>query len=344
MADLIFVGAVSAPHAGPDIAAQTACTLARLDEQLRSHQSSLASALSITVYLCRAGDFAAMNDGYRQAFTTAPPARTTVVTGMAPGGALVAMSAVGVPVGAPRETVHPPGWLLSPNPYSYAVRSGPYLYISGLLSRSGRDNSVVKGDVADQTRTILRNAHDILAAAGLSLADICSARVYLTDMASFQAMNGAYGEHFRATPPVRATGGVGLTSASYSVEIAFVACGAARMSVNADVPRHPNVSPAIVSANALFVAALLAEDAACGEPAAETRDILRQLDRVLATSGFRRDEIREVLLYAASERAGEVASSLCRDVIGAPAALTVAVADIGRPRATVELAATALRG
>lgn len=344
MADLIFVGPASAPTAGPDIAAQTALTLARLDEQLRTHQSSLASAVSISVYLRRARDFAAMNGEYRQAFTTVPPARTTVVTDRIPGDALVAMSAVGVPSGAPRESVHPAGWRLSPNPYSYAIRSGPYLYVSGLLSRSGRDHSVVHGDVAEQTRMIFRNAHEILAAAGLSLADVCSARVYLTDMATFQIMNGAYGEHFRDVPPVRATAGVGLTSDSYSVEIAFVASGAARLAVNADVPRYPNVTPAIVSGNAVFVAALLADATAYGDPAEETRDILRQLDRVLGASGFRRDEVRELLLYAANERAGDAAAGLCRDVLGPAAAVTVALADIGRPGATVELAATALRG
>ena len=45
----VFVSAVSAPDAGPDIARQTSMTLARLDERLRAERSSLADAVVITV-------------------------------------------------------------------------------------------------------------------------------------------------------------------------------------------------------------------------------------------------------------------------------------------------------
>ena len=342
-ADLIYVGATSAPHAGADVTAQTALTLARIDKQLRTQQSSLASAVSITVYLRHARDFAAMNDEYRQAFTSAPPARTTVVTELLPHGALVEMSAIAVPSGTAREVIHPPRWLLSPNPYSYAVRVDPYVVLSGLISRDGRDNAVVNGSVAEQTRTILENARVILEAAGLSLGDICSARVYLTDMRDFQTMNAVYGEYFAELPPVRASGGVRLTADAYNVEISFVASGAPRQRVEVDITSYPNVSSAIVSGNALFVRALLPEPATYGQPAAEARDVLQQLDRVLAASGFRRHDVREVLLYVANAAAGKDAVALCRDVLGSSAALTVVNADIGRPRVSVELAATAIR-
>lgn len=343
MADLIYVGATSAPHAGADVRAQTALTLARIDEQLRRHHSSLASAVSMTVYLQHARDFPAMNDEYRQAFSSAPPARTTIVTDLIPHGALVEMSAIGVHSGTTREAIHPRGWLLSPNPYSYAVRAEPFVVLSGLISRNGRDNSTAKGSVAEQTRTILENAREILTAAGLSLADVCSARVYLTDMADFQTMNTVYGEYFTDLPPVRASGGVRLTSDAYNVEMSFIASGAPRRSVDVAITAHPNVSSAIVSDNALFVRALLPAPGTHGQPAAEARDVLRQLDRVLAASGFSRDNVREVLLYVASERAADDAAALCRDVIGSSAALTVIRADIGRRSVSVELAVTAMR-
>ena len=47
--------------------------------------------------------------------------------------------------GAERVVIHPPSWIKSPNPYSYAIRTGDTVFLSGLVSRNGRDNSVVDG-------------------------------------------------------------------------------------------------------------------------------------------------------------------------------------------------------
>ena len=65
--------------------------------------------------------------------------------------ALVEISMVAVPQGAERVVIHPPDWIKSPNPYSYAIRTGDTVFLSGLVSRNGRDNSVVTGDVNAQT-------------------------------------------------------------------------------------------------------------------------------------------------------------------------------------------------
>src|SRR5437867_252045 len=135
----IFVPATAAPDPGADVARQTAMTLARVDERLRAERSSLADAVAVTVYLRSASAFAAMNDAYRQAWTSAPPTRTTVVTAPVTPDAIVEMSAVAVPSGADRRVVHPSSWMMSPNPYSYGIRSGETLWLSGLLARRGRD-------------------------------------------------------------------------------------------------------------------------------------------------------------------------------------------------------------
>src|SRR6476659_3820468 len=128
MSHLIFVPATAAPEAGDSLAKQTAATLARLDERLRAEGSSLADAVVITVYLRSAGDFPAMNDQYRLAWKGAPPTRTTVIVNPTTPAALVEMSAVAVPAGAERRPVHPSSWMASPNPYSYAIRSGDLLF------------------------------------------------------------------------------------------------------------------------------------------------------------------------------------------------------------------------
>ena len=158
MSRFIFVPATAAPDPGADVARQTAATLARLDERLRADGSSLADAVALTVYLRRASDSPAMNDVYRQAWKGAPPTRTTVVVDPQTPGAQVEISAVAVPTWSERRIVHPASWMASPNPYSYAIRTGETLFLSGLVARNGKDNSPVAGDVAMQTRAVLENA------------------------------------------------------------------------------------------------------------------------------------------------------------------------------------------
>src|SRR6478752_778394 len=127
----VHVPVTSAPDAGPDVGRQTSMTLARLDERLRTERSSLADAAVVTVYLRRASDFAAMNEAYKQVWQALPPTRTTVVADLLTKDALVEMSVVAVEAGGERRLVHPAAWAVSPNPYSYGVRSGDTLFLSG---------------------------------------------------------------------------------------------------------------------------------------------------------------------------------------------------------------------
>jgi len=183
---------------------QTSAVLTRIQGVLEAAGSSLANAVSVMVYLRRADDFAAMNEVYRTFWSADPPTRTTVVSDLVLDEALVEISLVATPSGAERVVVQPPDWLRSPNPYSYAIRSGDTLFLSGLVARDGRDNSTVEGDVTAQLGVIMNNGRAILAAAGLTFEDVVSARVFLVDAADFQAMNEAYRAHFPSRPPARA--------------------------------------------------------------------------------------------------------------------------------------------
>jgi 2-iminobutanoate/2-iminopropanoate deaminase len=74
----------------------------------------------------------------------------------------------------------------------YAIQAGDTLYLSGLVSRNGKDNSQVPGDVATQVKTIMDNAGQILEAAGMSHGDLVTGRVALRDMKQFAPMNDVY--------------------------------------------------------------------------------------------------------------------------------------------------------
>jgi aminoacrylate peracid reductase len=341
----VFVSATSAPDAGPDIAKQTSMTLARLDERLRAERSSLADAVAITVYLRRAADFAAMNDAYRQAWKAMPPTRTTVVVELPAKDALVEMSAVAVPSGVERRLVHPASWVVSPNPYSYGIRSGDTLFLSGLIARNGRDNSVVTGDIAVQTRAVLDNARELLDAAGISLPHIVSARVFLPDLADFAAMNAVYREYFPDAPPARATVGAALTGPAYKVEMTFVASAGPRRVVQGEGTPNPNLSAAIVAGDAVYISGLLPDAAVAneGDAAAQTRDTIRKIDALLEKAGFSRADVRDLLVYVTDAEAGRVAVEACRAAYGPKAAITPALISLVMARARVEIMTVAAK-
>ena len=148
---------IAAPAQG-DVAAQTRRVLDRIRAELAASGSSLEQALCVTVYLTSASDFQAMNSAYRAGWSSDLPTRTTVITDLLTPGALVEMSMIAAPAGAERTVIHPADWVPSPNPYSYAIRSGDTVFLSGLVSRHGRDNAVVTGDVPAQTKVIMDNA------------------------------------------------------------------------------------------------------------------------------------------------------------------------------------------
>src|SRR4029450_8931335 len=97
------------------------------------------------------------------------------------------------------------------------------LFLAGLVSRNGKDDSVIAGDMKSQTRTILENAGEILKTAGMTHADVVSSRVYITDTAMFQDMNEAYRAFFPKDPPAHATVKTGLMGPQFVVEITLVA-------------------------------------------------------------------------------------------------------------------------
>jgi len=280
-----------------DIKAQTRQTLDNITATRKAGNASIANAASVLIYLRSAADFAAMNEVYASYFPKDPPARTTVVVPqpLANADGLVEISMVVVPNGGERKVVHPSDWIKSPNPYSYGIKSGNTLFLSGLVSRNGKDNSNVKGDVAAQTKVVMDNGAAILKEAGMSFDDVVSARIYLTDDTTFQAMNAAYRPYFASgAPPARATVKTGLSNPDYAVEVTMIAVkDPSRKAIttpNADgTPgtANPNLSSAIQVGNRLYVAGILGNTAANkGDVKAQTTELLTRVGRTLKAAGF----------------------------------------------------------
>jgi 2-iminobutanoate/2-iminopropanoate deaminase len=100
------------------------------------------------------------------------------------------------------ETANAPA---AKGPYSQAIKYGDLLFIAGQIPVDPRTNDWVKGAIEPQTARVLDNIKAILAANGMTMANILSTTVYLKDFADFQRMNAVYAGYFGSAPPARAT-------------------------------------------------------------------------------------------------------------------------------------------
>jgi reactive intermediate/imine deaminase len=280
-----------------DVAAQTRRVLERMQRVLSAAGSSLEQVVSVTVYLRSQADFQTMNGAYRPFWPKDPPTRTTVITDLVLPDALIEISMIAVPNGAERAVVHPDSWMKSPNPYSYAIRSGDTVFLSGLVPRNGRDQSAITGDIGVQTRAIIDNAAELLKTAGLSLANVVSAKVYLTDAANFQGMNQAYRQSFAQAPPARATVKAGLAGPDFLAEITFVASSAPRQAIGTP-PEGVPISPAIKAGPRLYLSGALGNTPeTAGNPGAQTRETLARIKKTLDAAGASPADVVESVVY-----------------------------------------------
>lgn len=299
---LIYVaGTLSAEG---DITAQTKTVLEQMDKTLRTAGSSLANVASVHVYLRRVEDFAAMNDVYKTFWKADPPVRTTIVSDLVSEKALVEMAMVAVPNGGERKVIHPASWVQSPNPYSYGIKSGNTLFLAGLVSRNGKDNSVVEGDMAAQTKTVLDNAGEILKAAGMGFEHVVSSRVFITDGTKFQDMNKVYQTYFPKEPPARATVIAPLMGPQYQVEVTLTAVNAPKQVFTTPAadgtPGKPSplLSSAIKVGNRLYVSGILGNTADNkGNIEAQTRELLARVERTIKQAGYSWADMADAIVY-----------------------------------------------
>ena len=323
-----------------DVAAQTRRIIERMRDVLAAADSSLEQVVACTVYLRQASDFAVMNDAYRTFWPKDPPTRTTVITDLLIG-ADVEISMIAVPKGAERTVIHPSDWIKAPNPYSYAIRTGDTVFLSGLVPRNGRDNSTVAGDITVQTRAVMENAGQLLKAAGLDYSNIVSGRVYLPDASTFQQMNEVYRGYFKSNPPARATVKAGLAGSQYAVEMTFIASSAPREAIGPGA----NLSAAIKSGKRLYLSGVLGNTTEnAGDATAQTRETFARIRKTLDATGYTPADVVDGLVYLTDLGQFAQMNNEYRTFFGKefPARATVGTGLVA-PGAVVEIMLTAVK-
>ena len=108
-------------------------------------------------------------------------------------------------------------------PYSQGLRVGAWLFISGQIPLDPESGIISGEDAAQQTKQVMENIGNILAASGAGFNNLVKTTIYLVDMADFAAVNKVYGNYFQPPYPARATIGVAALPKGALVEIEAVA-------------------------------------------------------------------------------------------------------------------------
>jgi len=108
-------------------------------------------------------------------------------------------------------------------PYSQGVVAGDTVYLAGQVAIDPATGAFRAGTVEEETRQTLQNMEAILQAQGLSLSNLVSVTVFMTDLDEYAAMNGAYRAFFPTRPPARATVEVARLPLGAKIEISGIA-------------------------------------------------------------------------------------------------------------------------
>ena len=85
--------------------------------------------------------------------------------------------------------------------YSRAVRVGNHIWVAGTTATDENGNVVGVGDVAAQTRYVLKKIGRALNDAGATFTDVVRTRIFVTDISQWEIIGRMHGEIFGSIRP-----------------------------------------------------------------------------------------------------------------------------------------------
>ena len=138
------------------------------------------------------------------------PRTLRIARALLPGATLLAVAACS----APRPVALPAEGALGP--YSAAVSTGDLVFLSGKIGKGGQT-------LAEDVEKAIEAVEGELARLELTLADVVSVNVFVTDLSGYAELNAAYAKRFPEPYPARTTVGVSALPGGARVEIQAVA-------------------------------------------------------------------------------------------------------------------------
>jgi 2-iminobutanoate/2-iminopropanoate deaminase len=108
-------------------------------------------------------------------------------------------------------------------PYAQAIRCGNLVFCSGQIPIDPHSGELAAPSIKGQTHQVMRNLREVLAAAGLSFANVLKTTIYLTDLEDFGIVNEIYAEYVGSPPPARACVQVAALPKKSRIEIECIA-------------------------------------------------------------------------------------------------------------------------
>ena len=107
-------------------------------------------------------------------------------------------------------------------PYSQGLDAGNIVFVSGQIPVNVQTGTMAD-TIEEQTAQSLNNVKNILAANGLTMANVIKTSVFLSDLNDFAAMNKVYETFFTAPYPTRSCVQVAAIPKGAKIEIECIA-------------------------------------------------------------------------------------------------------------------------
>jgi 2-iminobutanoate/2-iminopropanoate deaminase len=122
-----------------------------------------------------------------------------------------------------REVIEAPGAPAPIGPYSVGVATEALLFCAAQAGIDPETGSLVPGGTEAETERAMRNLAAVLAADGLTFADVVKTTIYVVDIGDFGLVNRVYGRLVGDRPPARTTVGVAALPIGARIEIEMIA-------------------------------------------------------------------------------------------------------------------------
>lgn len=108
-------------------------------------------------------------------------------------------------------------------PYSVGIATETLVFCAAQAGLDPTTGRLAEGGTGPETEQALANLAAVLAADGLTFADVVKSNLYLLDMNDWAAVNEIYGRAMGPNPPARTTVGVASLPIGARIEIDMVA-------------------------------------------------------------------------------------------------------------------------